>query len=245
MPRYLIRKIEQFAVLSSDDRRHLTEVARRRVIDLADGAELVAEGDRPPDVRLFLEGWACRYKSFADGRRQILGLLLPGDLFDLNLSLLDAMDHSVVALTPLVLAEIPREAIQNLFAQSPTVALALSRDQLAQFSIQREWTLNVGRRTALERVSHLLCEIFLRLEAIGLTEGRRCTLPLNQSELADATGLSVVHVNRILQQLRSAGLLRLHGRQMELPDLPGLQRLALFNPAYLHQERRAADLADA
>lgn len=81
MPRYLIRKIEQFAVLSSDDRRHLTEVARRRVIDLADGAELVAEGDRPPDVRLFLEGWACRYKSFADGRRQILGLLLPGDLF--------------------------------------------------------------------------------------------------------------------------------------------------------------------
>jgi CRP-like cAMP-binding protein len=241
MPRYLIRKIEQFTALPPDERRNLEAVARRRVIDLADGAELVGEGDRPPGVRLFLEGWACRYKSLADGRRQILGLLLPGDLFDLNLFLLDEMDHAVVALTPLVLAEIPRDALEELLAQSPALAEALSRDLLAQIAIQREWTLNVGRRTALERVAHLLCEIFLRLEAIGLTDGRRCALPLNQAELADATGLSVVHVNRILQQLRSAGLLHLNGRQMELPDLAGLRRLALFNPAYLHRARPAAD----
>ncbi|MEX2631648.1 MAG: Crp/Fnr family transcriptional regulator [Tistlia sp.] len=237
MPRYLIRKLEQVALLSPEDRRLIEELAHRRTFRLAAGEELAAEGDRPAAPRLFLEGWACRSKSFADGRRQIVGLLLPGDFFDLNLDLLQAMDHSVAAVTPVLLAEIRRDALEGLAERRPALARALAWDTLVQASIQREWTLNVGRRTALERVAHLLCEIFRRLEAVGLTEGAACELPLNQTELADATGLSVVHVNRVLRRLRIAGLLRLRGRQMELPDLPALNRLALFSPGYLHLAR--------
>lgn len=241
MPRYMIRKLERFAALPPEERRRLEAAARRRVVSLKDGADLVAEGDKSTTVRLFLDGWGYRYKALADGRRQILAFLLPGDLFDLGLYLLDEADHSVGALTPLVVGELDEEELQALLADSPTLARALAWDTLVQAAVQREWTLNVGRRNALQRVAHLLCEVFLRLQAIGLTDGGRCELPLNQAALADATGLSVVHVNRVLQQLRSSGLLRLQGRQMEVPSLAGLQRLALFNPAYLHLERQAVD----
>lgn len=229
----LIRKLGHFGPLPGDDLRLLGAATARRIVDHAAGEEIVSEGERPQAVTLCLEGWACRSKSFADGRRQIVGLLLPGDLFDLDVRLLPAHDHAVVALTPVVVAELAAEDLQRIAEDHPQLARALRRDALIQAAIQREWIVNVGRRSAPERIAHLLCELFHRLAAVGLTDGRACELPLTQTEIADATALSVVHVNRVLQQLRSAGLLRLHGKQMELPDPAGLQRLAQFDPGYL------------
>lgn len=233
MAEILIRKLERFGPLSDDDLRLLGAAARRRVVERPAGEEIVAEGERADVVFLCLEGWACRSKSFADGRRQILDFLLPGDLFDLDARLLPARDHAVVSVTPVILAEIGDDDLQRLADGHARLTRALRCDALVQGAIQRQWIVNVGRRSASERIAHLLCELFHRLAAVGLTDGRTCELPLTQTEIADATALSVVHVNRVLQQLRSNGLLRLHGKQMELPDPPQLKRLAQFEPAYL------------
>ncbi len=240
MPIRLLNKLQQFSPLTENDRLFLRAAAERRRLMLRAGEEVIAEGERPTAVFLFLEGWAYRYKTLDDGRRQILAFLLPGDLGDPDEPPEREMDHSIATLTPVTLAELAREDLERIAGGHPTLAEALSWETLARGAIQREWTLNVGRRTALERIAHLLCELFARLAAVGLTQGSACALPLSQAELADATGLSAVHVNRVLQQLRSDGLVRLHDRRMELPDLTALQQVAKFNPAYLHLHYRRA-----
>ena len=245
MPIRLLNKLQQYAPLTETDRLFLQTAAERRRVSLRAHEDVLVEGERPTAIFLFVEGWAYRYKTLDDGRRQILAFLLPGDLGDAGDPPAREMDHSIATLTPVVLAELVRDDLDRIAAGHPALAEALSWEALAQGAIQREWTLNVGRRTALERIAHLLCELFARLAAVGLAQGGACDLPLSQSDLADATGLSAVHVNRVLQQLRSDGLVRLHDRRMELPDLAALQRLAKFNPGYLHlhYRRRAADAA--
>lgn len=238
MPELLLRRWGRFISLSIDDRRLVEEVVRKRVMRIETGEDLLAEGDPPRGIALFSEGWAYRYRTLEDGRRQILGYLLPGDLGDVNLPTLREMDHSVASLTAVTVALFSIGELAELAARSPRLDLAMRRDMAVQTAIQREWITSLGRRTALERVAHFLCELFLRLRLVGLTDGVACEMPLNQAELADATGLSAVHVNRVLQQLRSRGLVRLHGRQMELPGLPDLQRIALFNPTYLPCDSR-------
>lgn len=181
---------------------------------------------------MVLEGFPCRYKTLEDGRRQIVSFLLPGDICDARMFILKQMDHSIGTLSPAKLAEIPGELFLELTDRSPRIA--------------REWTRNVGQRTAYERMAHLLCEFLIRPRIVGLVNGTGtgtgCEPPITQTEFADALGMSTVHTNRTLQELRSAGLITLKGKMLAIPDLDALQDAALFNPNYLHFDRSGQSL---
>jgi CRP-like cAMP-binding protein len=226
--------LEAFAELSSQDRTLIERLAGKSVREVGPRRDLVREGDRPRAVALMLEGWACRYKQFADGRRQIVGFHIPGDLCDSGLSIVREMDHSIGAVTRLSYAEIGFADFEALIAQSPGVARALRWNELVNAAIAREWVANVGQRSAYERLAHLFCELFLRLRAVGLTDGDSCYFPLTQTDLASAAGLTSVHVNRTLQEMRRDGLLTYGFKRLVIPDLEALKRVAMFNANYLH-----------
>ena len=234
---HLIRKLSHFTKLSEADRKALTDLCESRVREFGPRENLILEGDRPQYVNLFLEGWACRYKDLENGKRQILSIFIPGDLCDLNIFILRQMDHSIAALTPVRVAEISRADFEAVTADFPRVTQALWWETLVSVAIQREWTTSLGQRDARERVCHLLCELFVRLECVGLTTGDTCPLPLSQSEIGEATGLTTVSVNRVLQDLRRSNLITLKSRVLTVPDPAKLKAVAMFNPNYLHLDR--------
>src|SRR3712207_872857 len=172
-----------------------------------------------------------------DGRRQIVAILVTGDMCDLRMFILKEMDHSIGTLSPVRVAEISEDKLLEITDNSARLTRALWWNSLVEEAIAREWTVNVGRRDAAERMAHLLCEVFIRLRAVGLTNGSSCELPITQSELGDALGLSHVHTNRTMQDLRGQGLITMKGKNLVIHDLRALQDLALFNPNYLHLER--------
>jgi CRP-like cAMP-binding protein len=238
----LVRKLEQFVRLSSADRAFLTRAASERLRKFAPRVDIVREGERPKDVQLVVAGWACRYKQLEDGRRQVVSFFLPGDICDLNVFILREMDHSIGSITDVAIADLSREFFEEISAGYPRIVTALWWESLVDAAIQREWTLNLGQRTALERMAHLLCELLFRLRLAGLTNGDSCDFPLTQADLADASGLSKVHVNRTLQELRSANLIVLKGKTLVVPDLRRLMDAGLFNANYLHMEREGRQL---
>ena len=238
-------RLEAFAKLSPDDRTALDQVSRNtRFVEPR--RDLISEGDNPRFVHLVLDGWACRYKALPDGKRQIVSLFVPGDFCDLNVYILKAMDHSIGAITRLKVAMIAPEDMNALTEGRPRITQALWWHELVTSAIQREWTLNIGQRGAYERLGHLLVELYLRLQSIGRAQDGRCDFPLTQTDLADSTGLTAVHVNRTLQELRRNGLIELERKQLHILDLERLMDVSMFNPNYLHLEREGRHLdADA
>jgi CRP-like cAMP-binding protein len=234
----VIRRLDAFRKLSDNAAAVIKSALRERVLKAGAGEDLVTEGDRADIVRVFLSGWACRYKVLEDGRRQIVSFILPGDTCDAHIYLFSRMDHSISTLTPVVYCEFDRAGFERLTAADKTLAEALLCETLVNCAIQREWTLNIGRRDALERVAHVICELFARLSVVGLAESNAFTFPVTQMDLADATGLSTVHVNRTLQELRAARLITLKERHLIVHDLGALSTMAMFTPHYLHLERR-------
>jgi CRP-like cAMP-binding protein len=204
--------------------------------------DLVSEGDPPKHVHLMLQGWAARYKALPDGKRQIVGLFVPGDFCDLNVYILKQMDHSIGAITRLKVAMITPEEMDGLTTSYPRVTQALLWHELVSAATQREWLLNVGQRTAYQRLGHLFVELYLRLRTVGMTHHNSCDFPLTQNDLADATGLTPVHVNRMLQDLRRDGLIELERKQLRIPDLERLMDVSMFNPNYLHLGHEGAYL---
>jgi CRP-like cAMP-binding protein len=230
----VIRRLGSFRPISETAAATLERALRERVLRLDAGQDLIAEGDRPDRVRIVLSGWLARYKTLEDGRRQIVNFVLPGDACDGFAYLLQRQDHSISSLTAVVYSEIERERFERLIASDRMLMEAFWCESLAHCAIQREWAVNIGRRMALERVAHLLCEIFERLRSVGLVNGDNCAFPVTQMDLADATGLSVVHLNRTLQELRAAGLIVLRERILTINDLDALKSTGLFTPLYLH-----------
>lgn len=230
-------KLEQFARLSADDHVALDRLAGERLRRLDARQDVIREGDRPHFLNLVLEGWACRYKVLADGRRQIVAFFVPGDLCDLNVYLLRQMDHSIGAITDLTYAEISSDLFDEATEGRPRLMRAMWWDSLVTAAIQREWTTDIGQRSALERIAHLFLELFLRLEAVGLVQDESCPMPLTQNELADAMGMTPVHANRTIRDLRASGTIELSGRRLTVLDRSGLAGIAQFDPAYLHLQR--------
>ena len=150
--------------------------------------------------------------------------------------------HSIGALTAVTVAQIPRENIEAVGAKHPRLAQALQWDMLVQAAIQREWAVNLGQRSAIERVAHLLCELFARLDMAGLCNKNMCEIPITQTDLSEACGITAVHVNRTLQELRAQGLIQWKGREVSILDMDGLKRLAMFNDNYLHRHQEGAHL---
>jgi len=237
----VVTKLEAFTRLSEDDRGALQIICRNvRRVDAR--RDLISEGEKPKYVHLMLEGWACRYKTLPDGKRQLISVFVPGDFCDMNVYILKEMDHSIGAITRLKVAQIDREQMDMLTSERPRITQALWWHELVAAAIQREWTVNIGQRSAYERLAHLFVEIYLRLKTVGLADPDGCEFPLTQTDLAEATGLTAVHVNRMLQELRSDGLIELGRRRLQIPDLRKLMQAAMFNPNYLHLDQEGASL---
>jgi CRP-like cAMP-binding protein len=235
----LIHKLESVLVLSEDEKDVLRKLSGT-IKTVGPRQDLVREGDRPHECCLILEGFAYRYKLTHEGKRQIFSFHIPGDIPDLQSLHIDVMDHSLSSLTTCKALFISHETVRNLIQGCPRISDAFWRDALIDAAVFREWILNLGRREAYGRMAHLLCEFYVRLKAVGLTNGDACDMPFTQAELADATGLSTVHVNRTLQDLRGEGLITLRAGSLSVLDWDRLREAGEFDPTYLHLRKEAA-----
>ncbi len=229
----LIRKLERFAPLADKERRALGAL-RCTVRPFAAHEDLVREGRPVEGINLVLGGFACRYKLLPDGRRQIVGFCVPGDMCDLRVYLLRRMDHSIVAMSPVNAALIEEGDLDALFEAHPRLSRAFWWSSMVEEAITREWLVNVGHRTAFERLAHLFCELHLRLQTVGLAQEHECDVPLTQTELADTLALSAVHVNRTLMDMRRSGMVTFQNKHLTIHDHGSLRNAAGFNPAYLY-----------
>jgi CRP-like cAMP-binding protein len=227
------RKFAQRAALDESDRAAFFSLPfELRTYD--QHRYIAREGDRGPGATLILDGLAYRHKVTVEGARQILSLHIPGDFVDLEGTLLTVSDHNVQALTRCEVATIPRAAIVDLIDTHARLAHAMWVDTLVDASIYREWITNVGRRDAHAAMCHLLCEFTRRLEVAGLAHRDGYDLPMTQEQLADALGVTPVHVNRVLRELEAQGLIIRDKRFVRVPNWEALRTAAGFNELYLH-----------
>ncbi|HET7281699.1 MAG TPA: Crp/Fnr family transcriptional regulator [Sphingomicrobium sp.] len=206
----------------------------RRLRKLEPGSYLVREGDKPTHCSILLSGFAYRQKVTGEGTRQIVALCIPGDAIDFQNMFLSISDHGIQILTRAVVADIPREPLQQLMLKRPAIGVAIIHSTLIEASILREWVVNVGRRDARARIAHVLCEFAVRLEARGLASKDGFELPMTQEQLGDATSLTPVHVNRVLKGLQADGLISRQRRNIQFTDWRALQDTADFTRRYLH-----------
>ena len=227
----LISKLEGLFALSDDDRVVLSALtACPRSVET--GTDPCREIDTPDGVLVVTEGFACRYKLRPNGARQITDYLLPGDHCNLD-TLHGAMLGSLVALTPTKVVQISFQALSSAQRDYPGIAGAFRKAAVVESAILREGLMNMGRRSADERLAHFFCELHARMRAVGLVHGHSFRVPLTQFDLGDTLGLSYVHVNRTLQSLRQQGLFTLSSKTLTILDPDGLQKLAGFDPRYL------------
>jgi CRP-like cAMP-binding protein len=230
----MLRKLEYWQKLDEADRAAVLALPYT-VKSLAQNYTLVREGDYASHSSVLLSGFAIRTKLVADGHRQIVAIHMKGDMVDLQNSLLVHADHSVQMLTAGRVAMIPRDEINAIAYERPAVGRAMWIDTLVDAAIFREWIANIGRRDAQTRVAHVLCEFAVRLKAAGLGEQTNYELPMTQEQLADATGLTSVHINRTLQTLGAAGLIeRSNPRRIVIGDWRKLAAAGDFDSGYLH-----------
>lgn len=205
--------------------------------DVAKGTDLACEGDEPRALRVMLSGWAMKYTQLPDGRRQIVALCLPGELCDLDLLTVMRSDHSLATVRSSTIAELGLRQLRGMIAACPRLPQVLCRSAIVSGAIQREWLTSLGQRNAIERVAHLFCELFVRQGGhCGSKSGTggACDFFLTQAQIAEVTGLTQVHVNRTIQQLRQAHGVELRQQRLVIPDFAGLARQAAFTPHYLH-----------
>ena len=238
MAHLLVRRLETLSCLRDEDKSALLGI-RAEICRVEAGKDLVVEGAPPEGVFVIVKGFACRYQLSTCGTRHITAYLLPGDFCDLDVLLLARMDHSIGALSTCTVAKLAPTTVQDLL-QRPALVRALRLATLAETANLRDWLVNVGTRRAVKRVAHLLCGLHVRLRSVGLADHNSFDLPLTQDHLADTMGLSSVHINRSLKELKSAKLIELHRGRVTISDLPKLEAFAQFENKYLHLDERAA-----
>lgn len=198
--------------------------------------DIIRDGDRPDRVHLILKGWACRYKILKNGKRQITALLLPGDFCDLHVGILDRMDHAIGAITATTFAYVDRSQFDELTHERPAILRALWWATLVDEGVLRSWIVNMGVRTAREKVAHLICELRERMRNIDREDDGRFAMPLTQLDLAEALGLTAVHINRVVRQLHNEKVVEIRKGQVTILDLAALTQIAEFDPGYLHTQ---------
>lgn len=227
------RKLGRRDRLGLEEQHAIAEAAEERLA-FNGGDDLVVEGDRPSRSLLVTTGYTARYRMLSEGQRQITAIHMPGDFVDLHSFLLKEMDHGVGALSPCTVITFPHERLVALTERFPHLTRMLWLMTLLDGSAQREWLVGMGRLSALERVAHLLCEIYTRLVFVSLASDNQFNLPITQAALADTIGISTVHVNRVLQELRQGGYLAWDGGMLKILDWDRLVSLARFDNRYLH-----------
>ena len=231
----MIRKMESVFAVTDDERQALETLPMQLAVIKAD-QDIVRIGDRPSRCCLILSGFACTYKVTAEGKRQIVSFNLPGDIPDLQSLHLKVLDTSIATISTCRVGFITHEALRDICDRYPRITAAFWREALIDAAIFREWVTNVGRREAYTRMAHVLCELLVRLRAVGHVEDHVCDLPITQGEFADALGVTNVHVNRVFQQMRADGLIETKGTQLRVPDWDRLKQVGEFDPTYLHLE---------
>jgi CRP-like cAMP-binding protein len=235
----LLRNLELRAPLPDADRKAILALPYT-MKTLEPATYTIREADPPELCAVLVSGFAYRQKLTGDGARQIVALQIPGDALDLQNLFLDVSDHNVQMLTRGDVAYLARTDLQDLARTRPAVGHAILVKILVEASIFREWVLNVGRRESRSRLAHLLCEMAIRLEALGLAEEYGYELPMTQEQLADALGLTPVHVNRTLKALEAEGLVIRNKRNISFPDWARMRGVGDFNQRYLHLEPQQA-----
>ena len=233
----LISKLDARSALSEDDKTALGALSYS-VRTVSASTYLLREGQCPTRCAMLVEGYAYRQKLTPDGNREIVCLLLPGDLIDLQNIFLDQSDHDVQALTRVTVAEFGVQALRDLVLSRPAIGRAMWIVTLIEAAIYREWLLNVGRRPASVRLAHLLCELHIRLQGDSTQRMAGFDLLMTQEQLGDALGLTAVHVNRVLKGLERDGLIARSGRRVEVIDAEKLKASAHFNERYLHLDQK-------
>lgn len=234
-----IRKLLSHSPLSADDQQSIRDLPFN-IRRLEANEHILREGEKATVCPVLLQGYAYRQKTSADGGRQIVALKIPGDALDFQSLYVETADHSLQALTPVELAVFAIKDFEKLVAPRPNLARAVLVDILIEASIGREWLLNIGRRNALARLAHLLCEIFYRVQQIAQQDVSGFDLPLTQEQLADLLGLTPVHINRTIKLLENAGAVRRISRRLTIGDLGILQQMADFSDLYLHRNTVSA-----
>jgi CRP-like cAMP-binding protein len=232
--RPLVARLNSYVPLNNDD---VVAIARAvtSVRDLQPGMAFVKQGEQTNAVHILMSGFGCRYKSLTDGQRQITAHMVPGDMSGFGFMSM-AIDHSAAALAPSSVGLMPLPNLVALCERHTRVARALLHASAVDEAIGREWLINLGHRTAIQRMAHLFCELFVRLRTVGLTEQNTYKLPITQAELGEALGLSTVHVNRTLQELRRNGQISVKAGSVTLLQPASLAATAMFNGSYLRSD---------
>jgi len=234
-----VRKLSGLADLGEEDVATLvSSTSQTRQFAARD---LIREGDRPGPVFVVLSGWACRYKILPSGTRQITSFMLPGDSCDLHIAILDEMDHSIQTITKASIATISRPTMEEMLDRSPRIGRALYAAQLIDEATLRAWIVSMGRRSSVERVA-LMCELYVRLQSVHGLQSSTVELPVSQLLLADALGMSPVHINRVIRRLREAGVMEISRRSLRITDPIGLVRVAGFDENYLHRRLKTTNI---
>ena len=231
----IVKKLRRMAHLSDQDVDYL-EADLLRVRRVPARYDLIREGDQPGPVFAIISGWACRYKILPEGTRQIMAFLMPGDCCDVDAAQLAEMDHGIQTLSPVTFAAIPRDSILELMRR-PGLRDAFRNAQLIDEATMRSWMVSMGRRSGVARVAHLICELYLRAADAGLAVHGGLDLPISQIVLADALGVTPVHINRVLRQFRLTGVMTFRTGILTIRNAAALATIAGFDENYLHRRR--------
>jgi CRP-like cAMP-binding protein len=231
-----LKKLRQRVEVSPEEERAIreavAEVRRLRADEL-----VVRTGEELNSSLLLLDGWMARTKDLAGGERQVTELHIAGDFADLHSFTLKRLDHDVMTLTDCRVAILPHERIRNMTEKFPRLGRIYWFATSVDAAIHRELALSLGQRSAISRMAHLFCELYVRLDVVGRTKGNGYEFPLTQRELSECLGLTVVHANRTLQELRRRGLVELENRHLTIRNRQGLEGVAEFDPAYLYLDK--------
>src|SRR4051794_36569122 len=228
----LLQRLDRLGSLSAHDRQLIAELPLT-VANFSGNEEVARHGDAPSRCTLVLGGFLYGHKRVNGSRRQITSFFVPGDIADLHTLHLAPMDHSLSTLGPAVVAFMPHTAFRDMLARSPQLADAFWRDTFIRLAISREWVTNLGRRDAIARVAHVVCELAVRLQAVDLARNLCFSIPWTQTDLANSCGITSVHANRVVQELRRLGLVDWDSKQVRIRDWNALAKLGDFSDDYL------------
>jgi CRP-like cAMP-binding protein len=231
-----LKKLRRRIEISSEEERAIrgavAETRRFRADEI-----LVRAGEELNSSLMLLDGWLARCKDLPGGERQVTELHVAGDFADLHGFTLKHLDHDVLAMSDATIAIVPHERLKEMTDSYPRLGRVYWFMTNIDAAMHREWALSLGQRSAISRMAHLFCELYVRLEVVGLTSNGGYDLPLTQRELSECLGLTVVHANRTIQELRRRGLVELENRQLTILDRRGLEGVAQFDPTYLYLDR--------